>query len=115
MILLHCSDFFLTYELYYEKICKNFGGGEMEPRILAKQMLEFYKTSFENSFNAMIMLQEQMEGMAKMFLGPAMGLPDEGQKACEEWIKTYKTACAEFKKTVDESFKVAERFFAEEG
>ncbi len=30
----------------------------MEPKKMAKQMLEFYKSTFDNSFSAMLMLQD---------------------------------------------------------
>ena len=40
----------------------------MLPKQLLKQMVDFNKTAFENSFNAMVTLQEQMEKMAGAYM-----------------------------------------------
>ncbi len=85
----------------------------MEPRKMAKQMIDFYKTTFDNTFAATSMMVEQMERMTNMILAQTTAFPDEGKKALNEWIKTYKKACDEFKKAVDENFKRAEGFFGE--
>ena len=85
----------------------------MEPRKMAKQMIDFYKATFDNSFGALLMMVEQMERMTNMFLAQTTVLPEEGKKALNEWIKTYKKACDEFKKAVDENFKRADTFFGE--
>ena len=39
----------------------------MDPKKMGKQMLDFYKTSFDNSYNAMTMLQEQMDRLGTVF------------------------------------------------
>ncbi len=85
----------------------------MDPRKMAKQMIDFYKASFDNSFSALLMMQEQMERMTNMFFAQATGIPEEGKKALTEWIKAYKKGCEEFKKAVDENFKRVESFFGE--
>ena len=84
----------------------------MEPTRIAKQMIDFQKTTFDNTFNAMVILQEQTERMANTFLEQATWLPEEGKKAINEWVKAYKNGCEDFKKAVDESFKRVEDFFA---
>ena len=85
----------------------------MDPKKMAKQMIEFYKTTFDNSFSAMMMLQEQMERMGSMYWGQMMNLPDEAKKGLAEWTKSYKKNCEEFKKGVDDSFKKLDSFFPE--
>ena len=85
----------------------------MEPRKMAKQMIDFYKSTFDNSFSAMLMLQEQMQRMTSMFIEQTSAIPDEGKKALNEWLKAYKKGCEEFKKSVDESFKRVESFYGE--
>lgn len=85
----------------------------MDPKKMAKQMIDFHKTTFDNSFSAMLMLQEQMERMATMFLGQMGNLPEEPKKALTEWTKNYKKGCEEFKKMVDDSFKKLDTYFAE--
>jgi hypothetical protein len=85
----------------------------MEPRKMAKQMIDFYKSTFDNSFSAMLMLQEQMQRMTSMFIEQTSAIPEEGKKALNEWLKAYKKGCEEFKKAVDESFKRVESFYGE--
>lgn len=85
----------------------------MEPKKMAKQMIDFYKATFDNSFSAMLMLQEQMQRMSGMFIEQSTAMPEEGKKALNEWLKAYKKGCEEFKKAVDENFKRVESFFAE--
>ena len=84
----------------------------MEPQKMAKQMLDFYKTTFDNSFNAMVMLQEQTEKMVNTFVDQASWLPEEGKKVITEWSKAYKKGCEDFRKAADENFKRVEDFFA---
>ncbi len=84
----------------------------MEPVKIAKQMMEFQKAAFDNSFNGMEMVQEQAEKMLNMSLEQATWLPEEGKKVIDEWRKAYQKGCEEFKKTVDDNFKKVEDFFA---
>ena len=76
----------------------------------AKQMIDFYKATFDNSFNAMVMLQEQTEKTMKMALDQATWLPAEGKKVIDEWVKAYKQGRDEFKKVTEENFKKVEDF-----
>jgi hypothetical protein len=85
----------------------------MDPKKMGKQMLDFYKTSFDNAFSAMMMLEEQMERMGTMFLGQMVNLPEEAKKGVTEWTKSNKKNCEDFKKVMDDSFKKLESFFAE--
>jgi hypothetical protein len=85
----------------------------MDPKKMGKQMIDFYKTTFDNSFSAMMMLQEQMERMTNLYWGQMVNLPDEAKKGLAEWTKSYKKNCEDFKKLIDESFKKLESFVAE--
>jgi polyhydroxyalkanoate synthesis regulator phasin len=84
----------------------------MEPKQIAQQMIDFYKATFDNSFKAMTMLQEQNEKMVDMFVAQASWLPEEGKKALNDWISAYKKGRDDFKKGVEESFNKVESFFA---
>ena len=86
----------------------------MDPKKLMKQMVDFNKTTFDNTFNAIAMLQDQMERMSSMFLEQTPSLPEEGKKAVKEWVKAYKTGREEFKKAVDEGYKKLEGFLGED-
>lgn len=84
----------------------------IDPRTIAKQMISYNKTLFDAYYNAAVMLQDQMETIANMSLDQAPWLPKEGRKAIDEWAKAYKTAREDFKKTVDDIFKEAEKLFS---
>jgi polyhydroxyalkanoate synthesis regulator phasin len=87
----------------------------MEPLKMAKQMIDFNKATFDNTFNAMVLLQEQTERMVGTLMEQATFLPEEGRKMLSEWLQSFKKGREEFKKTVDESFGKVEAYFAEAG
>jgi len=84
----------------------------MDLEKIVKQTIDFQKATFDNTFNAITMLQEQAERMSDMFLSQTKGLPEEGKKVIGEWVDAYKKGREDFKKSVDESFKKVEDFFA---
>lgn len=84
----------------------------MKPFELAKQMIDFNKTTFDNSFSMMVMLQEQMEKTVSTFIEQSTWLPEDGRKVLSEWVSTYKKGREDFKKAVDESYKKVDSYFA---
>ena len=84
----------------------------MDQKQIAKQMIDFNKAAFDNSFNAMAILQDQIEKMASTALEQNTMIPAEGKKAVSAWIKSYKKGRDDFKAAADESFKKVETFFA---
>ena len=87
----------------------------MDQKQIAQQMIQFNTTAFDNTFNAMTMVSEQNEKMVGTFLQQATWLPEEGRKAIENWIQTYKKGCEDFKKQVDDNYQKVEEFFAGSG
>jgi hypothetical protein len=83
----------------------------MEPKQIAKQVIQFNKTAFDNTFDAMAVLQEQMEKMTDLYLEQSPLLPAEGKKAINDWLKAYKKGRADFKAAADENYKKVEEFF----
>jgi hypothetical protein len=83
----------------------------MDQKKIVKQMIQYNKTVFENTFNSLTMFQDQMEKTMYMFMKQSSWLPAEGKKVVEEYCKAYKTARENFKSAVDESFKKVEGFF----
>jgi len=83
----------------------------MDQGKIAKQMIDFHKSTFDNTFNAMSILQEQTERMVNMFLDQSPWVPEEGRKTISEWLKAYKKGRTDFKTTVDESYKKVDAFF----
>ncbi len=84
----------------------------MEPKQIAKQMIDFNKTAFDNSFEAMSVIQDQTEKMVASLMQQTSFFPEEGKKLVSDWIKTYKKGREEFKAAADENFKKVESFFA---
>jgi hypothetical protein len=84
----------------------------MEQAKMTRQMIEFYKTTFDNTFNAMMILQEQTEKMVGLFLEQSPWFPKEGKEAVNEWVKTYKRGRDTYKTSVDESYKKVKEYFA---
>ncbi len=84
----------------------------MEPVKIATQMIEFQKTTFDNSFSALGMVHDQAERMLSMSLDQATWLPEEGKKAITEWSGAYKKGAEDFKKAVDDNFGKMKNFFA---
>ena len=85
----------------------------MDQKQMLKQMIEFNQATFNNTFQAVTMLQEQFERVTQTALDQANWLPEEGRKAIQNWAEAFKTGQAEFKKYVDESYKKVETYFAE--
>ncbi len=83
----------------------------MDQKKIFKQMIDFNKATFDNSFNAMVMLQEQTERMANQILDQASWLPEDGKKALTDWVDAYKTGRDDFKKSVDDSFAKVNEYF----
>ena len=84
----------------------------MEPNVMLKQMLDFNKTALDNSFNAMLTIQEQNAKMVSTFLEQATWMPDEGKKLVRNWVDACKKGCEDFKKAADDNYKKVDEFFA---
>ena len=78
---------------------------------IAKQMINFNKTAFDSSLNAMTMVYEQNEKMVETFLSQATWMPAEGKKAIEDWLAAYRDGCNDFKKIVDDNYAKVEAYF----
>jgi polyhydroxyalkanoate synthesis regulator phasin len=84
----------------------------MDPKQIVKQMIQFNKTAFDNTFNTMIVMQEQAEKMIGTYLEQAPMIPAEGKKAIADWMKAYKKGREEFKAAAEGNYKKVEDFFA---
>ena len=81
----------------------------METAKIAKQMIGFQKTVFENSFNAMAIVQGQTESMITNFIGQLPMATDDGKKQMNEIYAHTKKARDDFKKAVDEGYTQFEK------
>ncbi|MCX5888004.1 MAG: hypothetical protein NTY36_00965 [Deltaproteobacteria bacterium] len=85
----------------------------MNQNQLITQMLDFNRTTFENTFNTLTMLQEQVERVANGCLEQATWLPKAGKTVIDEWTNACKKGRESFKSSMDEGFKKVEAFFAD--
>lgn len=84
----------------------------MNPKDLTKQVIDFNKKAFDNSFHAMSSLQDQVERVINMFLDQSPWFPEEGRKAVSEWVKAYRKGREDFKEAVDNNYKKVEDFLS---
>jgi hypothetical protein len=85
----------------------------MDPKQIARQMIIFNKTDFDNNFHAMQALHEQTQNLVNKFWEKSPLFPEEGKKAISEWMTAYKKGSDDLKNIVDENFKKVEDFFNE--
>ena len=76
----------------------------METEKFAKQMVDFQKATFDNTFTAVTMLQDQAERMFNTMIEQATWLPEESRRAIDEMVGTFKKGRADFKGVMDENF-----------
>ena len=84
----------------------------MDPKQIAKQMIQFTKTTFDNTFDAITVLQEQTEKLIGTYLDQVPLLPEEVKKAIADWMNAYKKGREEFKAAAERNYKKVEDFFA---
>ena len=84
----------------------------MNPKDLTKQVIDFNKKAFDNSFHAMSSRQDQVERVINMFLDQSPWFPEEGRKAVSEWVKAYRKGREDFKEAVDNNYKKVEDFLS---
>jgi hypothetical protein len=84
----------------------------MDPKDIAKHVTQFTKTTFENTFDAITVLQEQTEKLIGTYLDQVPLLPEEVKKAIADWMNAYKKGREEFKGAVEENYNKVENFFA---
>lgn len=84
----------------------------MENKIIAKQIIDFQKSTFDNNFNSLTIMQQQAEKMVQTFTEQATWIPAEGKAAINEWVNIYNKGRVGFKEAADNNFKKVEEFFA---
>ena len=84
----------------------------MDSKLIGKQLVDFHKSTFDNTFNSLAILQEQTEKMVNTFLLQATWLPAEGKAAIKEWLNVYNKGRIDFKNAADKNYKKVEEYFA---
>lgn len=83
----------------------------MDQKKMMKQLLDLNRTAFNNSYNAMVLLQDQIERVAQTTLARSSWLPEEGRNALNDWTNTYKAGRDSFKAYIDDSYEKLEPLF----
>jgi len=79
---------------------------------IAKQMIDFQKSTFDNAFSAGVMLQDQAEQVLSTTIQQNLWIPEEGKRAVDQWLQALKAGRADFKEIVDDSFKNVSEFLS---
>jgi polyhydroxyalkanoate synthesis regulator phasin len=83
----------------------------MEMQKMGKQMINFQKNLFENSYHAMNMVCEQTETMMNSFIKQMPMVPENSKQVMDDMLGFYKKSRDDFKKTVDDGFNRMEDIF----
>ena len=86
----------------------------MDSSQIAKQMIDFQKTTFDNMYNSMVMLQDQTEKLANTLLEQATWIPEESGRVVNQWTDIFKNGRNDFKAAMDESFSKMEKLLTAE-
>lgn len=84
----------------------------MDQKQIVKQVIDFHRSTFTNSYNAIVMLQDQTEKMMNTFLSQASWVPQDLRKVLGDWVASYKKGREEFRDSVDENFRRLEDYFS---
>lgn len=76
-----------------------------------KQIIDFQKTTFDNTYNAIVQIQDQAEKLANDVIGQMQWMPEEGKKAFDDSVKMFKNAREDYKKMVSDNFNKMEEPF----
>jgi hypothetical protein len=89
----------------------NRGGYCMEADKLAKQMIDFHKTAFNNTFDIVMAVQDQSEKITRSWCEKSGILPDQSKKMIHDWGNVIKKSLGEYKKVVNHGFDTIETCF----
>jgi len=83
----------------------------MEPGNITKQMLKYQKTLFQNSFDTMVMVQDQTETLTNTFMEQLPGITDETKKAMKSTMDFNKKAREDLKEAMEDWYAKLDNLF----
>lgn len=83
----------------------------MDQKKLMQQMLDYNQSSFNTTYEALSILQDQAEKMASTLIDHPNLLPEEGKNIIREWVKTVKLKRDEYKEQVNNNFEKLKIYF----
>jgi hypothetical protein len=82
----------------------------MEPLEIAKQTLHLSKVTFDNTYDAMLLLQEQSQRLIDIYLEQMVAFRDEGKKIADTLMESCRTNGKEFKTTLENDCAICAAF-----
>ncbi len=76
---------------------------------MTKQMIDFQKSTFNNWYDAVAMMQDQAASATETLMNQSGLVPEESSKTLDQWMALFKTNRTNFKKQIDANFKQAEK------
>lgn len=86
----------------------------MNPKQITKQLMDFNKTMFDQTFQLMTILQDHNESIVFRFLERGQFIPEDSKKPVNEWNSFYKKNRESFKESIDKSYKTIADYLTEE-
>jgi hypothetical protein len=77
----------------------------------ARQMIDFQKTTFDNTYNTIVKIQDQAEKMTFEALSQMPWVTEEGKKALGESVRMFKNVRDDYRKVVTDGFTKMEELF----
>lgn len=81
---------------------------------IAKQVIDFQKTSFSSMYEAVATLQDQAVDAVDTMLDQSTWLPEEGRKAIRGWVGACQEERDRFKSYVDDGFSGLAKYLGAE-
>ncbi len=78
---------------------------------MAKQWIDFQKTTTDNVYNAWVMMQDHTERAANTLFEQASWFPEEGKRQIYHWIDLYKKGREDLKAAYDDNLGRMKDFF----
>jgi gas vesicle protein len=72
---------------------------------IVKQMIDFQKTTLDNIFNAVVLVQEQGEKITNTLFEQISWLPEENKRLLDQWMSMAKKGRDDLKSAMDDNFK----------
>ena len=76
----------------------------MDASWIAKQMIDLQKTTFDNMYNSVVMLQDHTEKVASTLFEQADWIPEESSRLVTQWIEIFIKGRNDYKVAVDDVF-----------
>jgi len=81
---------------------------------IAKQMLSLQKATVDQSYNAMLVIQDHSEKIMQTVMEQATWLPEGSKQVVDDWIVAVKKNGTDYKQMLDDYFGSVEKFFTTE-